>query len=124
MEEIFDINESRALIFEDKEGRFTLSPRGCFQSALCGTKITENDDPFKINESDDFDGAFKVLVKRFKERKWLDYDEEIKDKGDEKEQEKVFVDTVLGFFPSATKQQATAAFDLFFILLEKHGHTR
>ncbi len=45
MEEIFDINESQALIFEDDNGCFTLSPRGCLASALNDAVAANNEPP-------------------------------------------------------------------------------
>lgn len=121
--ENFDINSGRALIFEDDNGCFTLSPRGCFLSALSATNIISQDDPVENNDSVSFDGAFSVLVSRYKEKNWLKYDDKEKPSGRKKDQKKVFVDTIYGFFPNATKDQAVSAFDLFFIELEKHGWT-
>ena len=124
MEEKQDINSGKAIIFEDDEGRFTLTPRGCFATALCHTRIVDTDE-FDLNQLAAFNSLFTVLVERFKRRGWIKYDDEKESDVTEtrKDQEEVFVKTVRGFYPNATEEQASAAFDLFFNLLEKHGNT-
>jgi len=123
MESMNDINDSKALIFEDEEGRFTLSPRGCFASSLIDTSISESDIS-EIFSDQKFDSAFMTLVGRFRRAGFLKYDDEPNNKEKTREdQMNLFASTVLGFYPKATKEQIEAAFDLFFILLEKHGNT-
>ena len=121
--ESFNINEGKALIFEDDEGRFTLSPRGCFASAICDTSIYDGEgDVFGLSETSKFDSAFKILVKRYEERGWVESDKNLPPEGTSDDQKRIFRDTVKGFYPSATDEQADAAFDLFMELMTKHGN--
>ena len=97
MEEIFDINEGKALIFEDDEGRLTLSPRGCFASALLDTGIGGHENAVELSNDPKFDCAFKVLV---------------------------FTKTVSVYFKNANEDELEAAFDEFAILMEEHNNTK
>ena len=123
MEEIFDINEGKALIFEDDEGRLTLSPRGCFAWALTDTGIGGYESAVELSDDPKFDSAFKVLVKRFRENGWIEND------GKEPsvngvDQKTVFTKTVSVYFKNASEDELEAAFDEFAILLEEHGNTK
>lgn len=123
--EKFDINQGKALIFEDDKGRFTLSPRGCFASAIWDTSIsTDANGVFGLSETSKFDSAFTILVKRFKEHGWIEDDDNLPVKGTKEEQEQIFCDTVKGFYPNATNEQVTAAYDLFKDLIVRHGNTK
>ena len=123
MEEIFDINEGKALIFEYDEGRLTLSPRGCFAWALTDTGIGGYESAVELSDDPKFDSAFKVLVKRFRENGWIEND------GKESsvngvDQKTVFTKTVSVYFKNASEDELEAAFDEFAILLEEHGNTK
>lgn len=123
MEEIFDINEGKALIFEDDEGRLTLSPRGCFAWALTDTGIGGYENAVELSNDPKFDCAFKVLVKRFRENGWIETD------GKEPsvngvDQKTVFTKTVSVYFKNASEDELEAAFDEFTILLEEHGNVK
>ena len=123
MEEIFDINEGKALIFEYDEGRLTLSPRGCFAWALTDTGIGGYESAVELSNDPKFDSAFKVLVKRFRENGWIEND------GKEPfvngvDQKTVFAKTVSVYFKNASEDELEAAFDEFAILLEEHGNTK
>lgn len=123
MEEIFDINEGKALIFEDDEGRLTLSPRGCFAWALTDTGIGGYESAVELSNDPKLDCAFKVLVKRFRENGWIEND------GKEPsvngvDQKTVFTKTVSVYFKNASEDELEAAFDEFAILLEEHGNTK
>ena len=123
MEEIFDINEGKALIFEYDEGRLTLSPRGCFAWALTDTGIGGYESAVELSDDPKFDSAFKVLVKRFRENGWIEND------GKEPsvngvDQKTVFTKTVSVYFKNASEDELEAAFDEFTILLEEHGNTK
>lgn len=123
MEEIFDINEGKALIFEDDEGRLTLSPRGCFAWALTNTGIGGYESAVELSNDPKFDGAFKVLVKRFRENGWIENDDkEPSVNGDD--QKTVFTKTVSVYFKNASEDELEAAFDEFAILLEEHNNTK
>lgn len=117
----FDINKSKALILENDEGRFSLSPRGCFASALVDTKIVD-ENVAELSETNDFDGAFRVLVSRFEKYGLIDNGEGNK-RDSNHNPSKLFKKTVRGFYPNATKDQVNAAFDLFVILMTEHGNT-
>lgn len=122
-EKVFDINDSKALIFEDDEGRFTLSPRGCFASALSDTGIGGYENATELSHDPKFDSAFKVLVKRFKKNGWIESDgREPSGNGDD--QKTVFTKTVGIYFKNASEDELEAAFDEFAILLEEHGNTK
>lgn len=123
MEEIFDINEGKALIFEYDEGGLTLSPRGCFAWALTDTGIGGYESAVELSNDPKFDGAFKVLVKRFRENGWIEND------GKEPsvngvDQKTVFTKTVSVYFKNASEDELEAAFDEFAILLEEHNNTK
>ena len=123
MEEIFGINEGKALIFEHDEGRLTLSPRGCFAWALTDTGIGGYESAVELSNDPKFDCAFKVLVKRFRENGWIEND------GKEPsvngvDQKTVFTKTVSVYFKNASEDELEAAFDEFTILLEEHGNTK
>lgn len=123
MEEIFDINEGKSLIFEYDEGRLTLSPRGCFAWALTDTGIGGYESAVELSDDPKFDSAFKVLVKRFRENGWIEND------GKEPsvngvDQKTVFTKTVSVYFKNASEDELEAAFDEFAILLEEHNNTK
>lgn len=118
-----DINEGKALIFVDDKGGFTLSPRGCFASALIDTSIAGGDDILELNEDQKFEMAFSILVERFKKNGWIRQEGKPEGGGTSEEQREKFGDTILGFYKNATRQQLDAAFDEFFYLLKKHGNT-
>lgn len=120
--EKFDINESNALIFEDDEGRFTLSPRGCLAAALSDVGIGDTDDAIELSKTPKFDMAFRVLVKRFKEHGWIEGNGE--PQGTKNEQMEAFSAVVGVYFKGATENEIEAAFDEFVILLERHGNTK
>jgi hypothetical protein len=122
-EKTFDINESKALIFEDEEGRFSLSPRGCFASALVDAGIGDAGNAIELSDDPKFDATFNVLVKRFKEHGWIESGGKEPSGTDEKQKD-VFVKTVGVYFKNADKDELEAAFDEFMILLEKHGNTK
>lgn len=123
MEEIFDINEGNALIFEDNKGRFTLSPRGCFASALLDTGIGSYENAVELSNDPKFDCAFKVLVKRFRKNGWIENDgKEPSVNGDD--QKTVFTKTVSVYFKNASEDELEAAFDEFAILMEEHGNAK
>ena len=121
-EEAFDINSGKAIAFEDSEGRFTLSPRGCFMFALIDTGIIEDDDPLKINEDSKFDMAFNVLVKKYKERGFIETDEEIPI-GSKEDEICIFKKVIGTYYKDATDSEIEIALDEFTILLQKHGNT-
>lgn len=123
MEEIFDINESQALIFEDDNGCFTLSPRGCLASALNDAGIGGYDNVLELSYDSKFISAFKVLVNRFKKNGWIENNGK-EPCGTREDQEKAFSKTIGVYFKDATEDEISAAFDHFFILLEEHGNTK
>ena len=123
MEEIFDINEGKALIFEDDEGRLTLSPRCCFAWALIDTGIVRCESAVELGNDSKFDCAFKVLVKRFKENGWIENDAK-EPSVNGVDQKTVFTKTVSVYFKNASEDELEAAFDEFTILLEEHGNTK
>ena len=120
---MFDINDSKALIFEDEDGRFTLSPRGCFASALSDTGIGGYENATELSDDPKFDIAFNVLVKRFRENGWIENDGR-EQSGNGGDQKTVFIKTVGVYFKNASEDELEAAFDEFVILLEKHGNTK
>ena len=123
MEEIFDINEGKALIFEHVEGRLTLSPRGCFAWALTDTGIGGYESAVELSNDPKFDSAFKVLVKRFRENGWIENDSK-EPSVNGVDQKTVFTKTVSVYFKNASEDELEAAFDEFAILLEEHGNTK
>jgi hypothetical protein len=122
--DMIDINESKALIFEEEDGTFSLSPRGCFACALTDTDIVDEKDASELNEDRKFDIAFKVLVKRFIEAGWITYGEEPAGGGTAEDQRETFNNVILGFYKDVTDAQVNAAFDEFCILLERHGNVK
>ena len=115
-EKVFDINDSKALIFEDDEGRFTLYPRGCFASALSDTGIGGYENATELSHDPKFDSAFK-------KNGWIESDgREPSGNGDD--QKTVFTKTVGIYFKNASEDELEAAFDEFAILLEEHGNTK
>ena len=120
---MFDINDSKALIFEDEDGRFTLSPRGCFASALSDTGIGGYENATELSDDPKFGIAFNVLVKRFRENGWIENDGR-EPSGNGGDQKTVFIKTVGVYFKNASEDELEAAFDEFVILLEKHGNTK
>lgn len=123
MEEIFDINKSNALIFENDNGEFTLSPRGCFALALADTGIGGCESAVELNDQAKFGAAFSVLVKRFEDKGWIDYEGK-EPTGTREDQKAVFIKTVRVYFKEAGDDELEAAFDEFMILLEKHGYVK
>ena len=123
MEEIFDINEGKALIFENNEGRLTLAPRGCFAWALTDTGIGGYESAVELSNDPKFDCAFKVLVKRFRENGWIENDGK-EPSANEDDQKTVFTKTVSVYFKNASEDELEAAFDEFAILLEEHNNTK
>lgn len=117
-----DINEGTALIFEDDNGCFTLTPRGCLASALIDVGITDSEDMTELSDNRKFGAAFNVLVKRFKEHGWIEGSGK-EPSGTSEDQKNVFMKTIGVYFKNADKDELEAAFDEFMILLEKHENT-
>lgn len=121
-EKTIDINEGRALIFEDDNGCFTLTPRGCLASALIDVGIADSEDMTELNDNRKFGAAFNVLVKRFKEYGWIEGGGE-EPSGTSEDQKSVFMKTIGVYFKNADEDELEAAFDEFMDLLEKHENT-
>ena len=121
-EKINDINEGTALIFEDDNGCFTLTPRGCLASTLIDVGIADSEDITELGDNRKFGAAFSVLVKRFKERGWIEGSGK-EPSGTSEDQKNVFMKTIGVYFKNADKDELEAAFDEFMILLEKHENT-
>ena len=123
-EKAYDINEGKALIFENEDGGFSLSPRGCFAAALIDTDIVDEKDVSELNETTKFDNSFRVLIRRFRKAGWLTYNGEEEGGGTAEDQRKAFKYVIFGFYGDTTDPQADAAFDEFCILLENHGNAK
>ena len=120
-EKVFDINKTYALIFENDDKTYTLSPFGCFIASLTDTGILD-DDVFKNSENQKARTAFKVLVKVFEDNGFIHYEDGKPVCGTKQDQIDLFKKTVGTYFRDATDDMIETAFEQFMLELKEHGN--
>ena len=128
--DVSDVTCEGLRLLEEQEEMFdkaewTLSPKGCLLVALSDTGI---DDSALLEEDESggkFHSAYLILERRMKAAGYItDENGETKDNSDSEKPAEIFRRTVKGFYPGASEDQISAAWDLFVYHLEFHGHTK
>lgn len=125
--EVFDINYTRALIFEDEEGRLTLSPRACLISALQDAGIIDTSiDIVTVNDDYAFNGAYLALINVFEEEGYI---ESVKKPGFfkrlfRKKCPTLFCEVIKMFYPQASYFETVGAWHAFYRYMKLHGNIK
>ncbi len=108
---------------KDEEEVYSLAPMGCLKSALEDTSIADVDITLEDDRYQKFESAFIILERRMNDAGYItDNDGKIKANKDSEKPVDIFNRTIKGFYPDATEDQISAAWDLFVYQMERHGN--
>ena len=108
-----------------EDGGWRLTPKSCLAIAINETSISDFD-MFVDDESNrKFESAYTILERRIDDAGYIT-DKDGKTKCDEYSEppEAIFSRTIKGFYPDATDDQISAAWDLFVYHMERQGTMR
>ena len=107
---------------QDKGVKYRLTPKACLGIVLTDTRISPVDllDDF---ENRTFKSAFTIFERRM-ERAGYITDNDGKTVGSENSEEPdmIFSKTIKGFYPDASEEQISAAWELFVYYLDREEH--
>lgn len=106
----------------DENARWQLTPIVCLGFALAETEISV--DPFSTGERNSkFESAYTILERRMNDAGYItDENGETKDHTNSEKPVVIFTKTIKGFYPKATDEQISAAWDLFVYHMDKQGN--
>ena len=107
----------------DDNAVWTLTPKACFGFSLEDTDICDKDVLWADDRNSKFESAYIILEQRMYDAGYItDEHGETKDHKDSDKPQIIFSRTVKGFYPDATEEQISAAWDLFVYRMEKRGY--
>ena len=125
IEKEFIDNEELVNNLTDEDSGWRLTPKSCLGIAIKNTEISNVDLFQEDEESRKFESVYAILEKRMYEAGYItDEDGKTKDNADSDKPIVIFTKTIKGFYPKATDEQISAAWDLFVFHMERQGNTR
>lgn len=107
--------------FLDENARWQLTPKTCLGFALAETEISM--DPFLMDERNSkFELVYTILEHRINDAGYItDENGKTKDHTNSDKPEVIFTKTIKGFYPKATDEQISVAWDVFVYHMDRQG---
>ncbi|MBQ8989987.1 MAG: hypothetical protein IJ067_09875 [Prevotella sp.] len=121
-EELFDGEEFDDDLLDDN-ATWKLTPKACLEIAINDTDISDVNFFLDDEKSRKFESVYAILEKRMNDAGYItDENGETKDNTDSDKPIVIFEKTIRGFYPLATDEQISAAWDLFVYHMERQGN--
>ena len=107
----------------EEEEILRLTPKSCLAIAISETSISDFDMFVEDERNRKFESAYTILERRIDDAGYIT-DKDGKTKYDENSEppKSIFSRTIKGFYPDATEEQISAAWDLFIYHMERQGN--
>ena len=106
-----------------EEEIWRLTPKSCLAIAVSETSISDFDMFIDDERNRKFESTYTILERRIDDAGYIT-DKDGKTRCDENSEppKSIFSRTIKGFYPDATKEQISAAWDLFVYQMERQGN--